>query len=105
MTLQSVIADADLWEGEMRGLVIDGCKVLLLRTGGEVRAYHDRCAHLGVALSEGTLADHVLTCRAHHYTYDARTGAGINPRNTQLRTFAVVVRDGAIYIDVERDHG
>jgi toluene monooxygenase system ferredoxin subunit len=103
MTMRSVIADRELWEGEMRGLVIDGRKVLLLRVGGEVHAYHDRCAHLGVALSEGTLADHVLTCRAHHYTYDARTGAGINPATTQLRKLDVVVRDGAIFVDVDHD--
>ena len=103
MALQSVMPDNELWEGEMRGLVVAGQKVLLLRVRGEIHAYQDRCAHLGVALSEGALADCILTCRAHHYTYDASTGAGINPKTTRLRTFEVAVRDGAIYVDVEGD--
>jgi toluene monooxygenase system ferredoxin subunit len=103
MALQSVVPDDELWDGEMRGLVVAGRKVLLLRVRGKVHAYEDRCAHLGVALSEGVLADCVLTCRAHHYTYDASTGAGINPKTAQLRAFPVEARDGAIYIDVEAD--
>lgn len=61
-------------------------------------AYEDRCAHLGVPLSEGTLEAHVLTCRAHHYSYDARTGAGINPKNVRLVGVAVAVRDGRIWL-------
>jgi toluene monooxygenase system ferredoxin subunit len=101
MALQSVMPDGELWDGEMCGLVVAGRKVLLLRVRGEVYAYQDRCAHLGVALSEGALADGILTCRAHHYTYDASTGAGINPKTARLRKFEVVVRDGAIYVDVE----
>lgn len=104
MALRAVMPDEELWDGEMRGLVVGGRKVLLLRIGGEVRAYLDRCAHLGVPLSEGAFADGVLTCGAHHYTYDATTGAGINPKTTQLRVFRVVVREGMIHLDVEGDH-
>jgi toluene monooxygenase system ferredoxin subunit len=105
MALQSAMPDSELWDGEMRGLVVAGRKVLLLRVRGEIHAYEDRCRHLGVALSEGALADCVLTCSAHLYTYDATTGAGINPKTTQLRAFEVVVRDGAIYVDVEDRRG
>lgn len=104
MPLQSVMPEDELWDGEMRGLVVAGQKILLLRVRGEIHAYQDRCAHLGVALSEGALADCILTCRAHHYTYDASTGAGINPKTTQLRVFEVVLRDGTIYVDVEGHH-
>jgi toluene monooxygenase system ferredoxin subunit len=105
MALHPALPDGELWEGEMRGLTIAGMKVLLLRVRGEVHAYLDRCVHLGVALSEGSLADCVLTCSAHHYTYDASSGAGLNPKTTQLRVFQVVVRDRTIYVDVggERD--
>lgn len=100
MVLSRAAASADLWEGEMRGVVIDGKKVLLVRIGGQVRAYEDRCAHLGVALSEGSLEGAVLTCRAHQYEYDVRSGAGVNPRSVKLRAYPVEERDGDILVEV-----
>ncbi len=86
----------ELWIGEMRGVLVDGRRVLVLRLEEGVFAYEDRCAHLGVPLSEGTLEAGVLTCRAHHFQYDARTGAGINPRDVRLATVPLRVDAGLI---------
>jgi toluene monooxygenase system ferredoxin subunit len=96
------MALAELWDGEMRGHVVDGHKVLLVKVDGRVCAYEDRCAHLGVALSEGELTGGVIVCRAHHYRYDARTGAGVNPKSVQLQALPVAIEDGMIAVDLER---
>jgi len=79
---------------------VDGHDVLLVRLNGVVYAYENRCAHLGVALSEGRLDGSVLTCRAHHWQYDVRSGAGINPATACLRCFAVKIEDGTVFVDV-----
>jgi toluene monooxygenase system ferredoxin subunit len=105
MPLQPAMQGSELWDGEMRGLEVAGRRVLLLRVRGAIHAYEDRCPHLGVALSEGSLEGCVLTCRAHLYTYDAATGAGINPKTTQLRVLEAVVRDGAICVEAEGRRG
>jgi toluene monooxygenase system ferredoxin subunit len=101
MSMQRVERLEALWDGEMRGYVVAGRKVLLVRLDGRVFAYEDRCAHLGVALSAGRLDADVITCSAHHYQYDARTGSGVNPRSACLRAFAVAVEDGWVAVDVE----
>jgi toluene monooxygenase system ferredoxin subunit len=101
MALEPTVPTDDLWEGEMRGVVARRRKILLLRLDGVVRAYEDRCAHLGVPLSEGTLAGGVLTCRAHCYEYDARTGAGLNPQTVCLTCIRAEERDGRIFVEVE----
>jgi toluene monooxygenase system ferredoxin subunit len=88
----------ELWIGEMKAVSADGRRVLLLRLEEGVFAYEDRCAHLGVPLSEGKLEGAVLTCRAHHYCYDARTGAGINPKNVHLVQVPLAVRDERIWL-------
>jgi toluene monooxygenase system ferredoxin subunit len=93
---------ADLWDGEMISRVVGGRKVLLVRLGDEIRAFEDRCAHLGVALSEGTLERGVITCSAHHYQYDARTGQGVNPRAVCLSRYPVRVEAGTILVEVDR---
>lgn len=90
----------ELWIGEMRGVVIDGVPVVLVRLEDGVRAYEDRCAHQAVKMSEGRLAGEVLTCRAHEWSYDARSGAGLNPESARLRRVAVKVEAGEILVDV-----
>ena len=94
-------ADLDeVWDGEMVPRGVGGCRLVLVRLGDTVLAFEDRCVHLGVALSEGTLEDLVITCSAHHYQYDALTGRGVNPKAACLTRFPVRIEGGAIWVDV-----
>ena len=79
MAFSPIIAAAELWDGDTIARRVEGLDVLLVRLNGFVYAYENRCAHQGVALSEGRLEGNVLTCRAHHWQYDVRFGSGINP--------------------------
>lgn len=100
MAFTRVAALDELWDGEMIARPVGRRRVLLVRLGDQVSAFEDRCAHLGVPLSQGRLDGAVLTCSAHHYQYDARTGCGINPRSVCLVRFPVRVEDGAILVEV-----
>jgi toluene monooxygenase system ferredoxin subunit len=102
MTAHRVAALADLWIGDLVPAQVAGTRVLVVRLGDEVRAYLDRCAHLGVALSEGTLEGGVLTCSAHHWQYDVATGRGINPDTVCLVRFPVTITDGEVYVELAR---
>lgn len=91
----------DLWSGEMVGVCVSGRRLLLINLDGEVFAYEDRCAHLGVALSGGRLASGVVTCPAHEWCYDARSGRGINPKNASLTRLDVRIKGDEIWVDVD----
>ncbi len=101
MAFEPVLEAEELWIGEMRGVTLRGRRVLVLRTEDGVRAYEDRCAHLGLPLSLGKLEDGVITCRAHHYQYAACSGCGVNPERVRLRPYPVRVSDGQIAVDVD----
>ena len=101
MAFRPLIAATELWDGDMTARRVNGQDVLLVRLNGVVHAYENRCAHLGVALSEGRLDGIVLTCRAHHWQYDVRAGSGINPATACLRRFAVKVEGGTVFVDVD----
>lgn len=97
---QRVAAPEDLWEGEMRGLMIQRLPVLMARVDGKLCAYVDRCPHLGAALSRGTLDGTVLTCRAHHWQYDIRSGQGLNPSSAKLRALPIEIRQEGVFVDI-----
>jgi toluene monooxygenase system ferredoxin subunit len=92
--------EAELWIGEMRGLVVAGVPVLLVRSEGGVCAYRDRCPHQGYPLSEGTLDRGVITCPVHHHTFDAESGGGINPPRPCLTALPARVEGGRILVEL-----
>ncbi|MET0703228.1 MAG: Rieske 2Fe-2S domain-containing protein [Mycobacterium sp.] len=79
----------DVWEGEMRAVSLGAVDVLLCNINGQVHAYQDRCPHLASPLSQGELRENLLTCGAHEWVFDAKTGTGVNPEDARLQRFSV----------------
>jgi nitrite reductase/ring-hydroxylating ferredoxin subunit len=94
------LIEADsLWDGEMESFDVDDAEVLVVKVDGQIQAYDGICPHQSQSLVEGDLEGGVLTCRAHEWQFDARTGEGINPRDTCLRRHDVrVTSDGMVEV-------
>lgn len=90
----------DVWEGEMCAVSLGAVDVLLCNIDGQVHAFQDRCPHLASPLSEGELRDNILTCAAHEWVFDARTGNGVNPEDACLRRFPVRVDGDRILVQL-----
>jgi nitrite reductase/ring-hydroxylating ferredoxin subunit len=103
------VADAGaVGRGEMKGLVLETMKVLLVNLDGDLIAYEDSCPHRGVALSCGALEplSGTLTCAMHLWRYDARTGKGLEDhQRAALRRLPMKVEDDGIWVDVGGDVG
>lgn len=91
-----------LWEGEMRAVSVGAVDIVLCNIDGLVYAYQDRCPHLANPLSEGELRDNLLSCVAHEWVFDARTGNGVNPEDACLRRFPVRVDGDRILVSLEQ---
>jgi len=92
------MAEDDLREGELTGIEVAGKKLVLLNIDGEIRAFEDRCPHLSSRLSEGDIDGRTLTCAAHLWEFDAVTGKGTDPGNSQLNVFETCMADGNIEV-------
>jgi|KBSMisStandDraft_5_1062788.scaffolds.fasta_scaffold2416960_1 toluene monooxygenase system ferredoxin subunit len=105
MSFRRVADAASLAPGQMKGLLVETTKVLLVNVGGDLRAYEDSCPHRGVALSCGTLEAESgrLTCAMHLWQYDARTGKGVNPRGVALRRLPMKLEGDGIWVEVDGD--
>ena len=93
----------DIWAGEMRAVHLGAVDVLLCNVDGMLVAYQDRCPHLANPLSAGVLSDGVLTCAAHEWEFDARTGRGVNPASACLRRYPVKLDGTEIFVGVGED--
>lgn len=79
----------------------DGTPVCLVRHEEQVHALHDRCTHAEYSLSAGELLpDGSVQCLWHGATFDCRTGGVCRgPATEPVRTFAVRVVDGAVFVE------
>ena len=100
MTFTRVAQASELWEGELRAVEVDGRKLLLVNLGDRIVAYVDRCPHLGVPLSRGTLEGELLRCSGHDWEFDVRSGKGINPARSCLQAVPIKVEGQDVLVEV-----
>lgn len=102
MAFERVAAVSDLREGRGLCVQIDGIDVGLFRVGDRVYAMENRCPHAGDPLSEGVLEGCVVTCPAHGWQIDVRTG--FRPEDADgfpLPCFSVKVDRDEIFVDLK----
>ena len=94
-----VLSEADLAEGAVRRVEVEGRAVLLHRQGSEVHAMENACTHAGGPLDEGEVKDGVVTCPWHGSQFRLRDGQVCRGPATysQLRLQARV-RNGQIEV-------
>jgi 3-phenylpropionate/trans-cinnamate dioxygenase ferredoxin subunit len=103
MTWLHALALGEIFQNEMVAVRVAGRPILLVHLDDGVRAYDDRCAHQGHALSRGALEGCVLRCPVHGWTFDVRDGCSVNPRAASLAAHAVRLVDGSIFVELDID--
>jgi nitrite reductase/ring-hydroxylating ferredoxin subunit len=83
-------------------VLVRGIEIGIFRVGDEFFALENACPHAGHPLSEGTLEGYVVTCRAHGWDFDLRTG--FRPGDDDgfpIPRFPVRVEGESLFIDLE----
>jgi 3-phenylpropionate/trans-cinnamate dioxygenase ferredoxin subunit len=83
MTFVKACSLADIPDGGVVGVEVEGTPVALVRQDGDVHALRDVCSHAEVALSEGEVYDGTLECWLHGSCFDVRTGKPTGPPATR----------------------
>lgn len=73
------IGHADLDDGDLIAVEVEGKKLAVCRIGGEYRAFEDRCPHMDWPLTEGYIVDDTLYCSLHLASFDPKTGSCLGP--------------------------
>ena len=97
-----VLPAAELRDGELIPVEIDGRPVVLVRHAGDFYAVQNNCSHKDFPLSEAGFdpRDEVLVCAWHGGCFDLRTGAAVVlPATEPVETFPVrISADGWVEI-------
>ena len=93
----------DLPSGARKVVYLDRQQVALFNVDGELFALSNRCSHARGPLSDGEVEcgedGCTVTCPWHEARFDLATGRVVDGiASSPVRTFAVEVRDGVIYI-------
>jgi nitrite reductase/ring-hydroxylating ferredoxin subunit/Fe-S cluster biogenesis protein NfuA len=76
-------------EGELQAVTVAGESLVLWRRGGAISCFQNACAHLGMPLDAGDVADGILTCPHHGFRYDLGSGECLTAPEVQLQPHAV----------------
>ena len=89
-------------DGTMRMAWVDGTdQVLVVNTGGTLRAMQGICSHEYFELDKGFLTRDSLTCALHMSRFDLETGEALDPpAELPLAMYPVVVENGRILIEI-----
>ena len=91
MTSTHSVSLAELREHGHLRVASEGCAALVTWVDGAAYAVADACPHRATSLSGGLLRDSVVTCPAHLWQYDVRTGARHDTSGEGLATYPVTV--------------
>ena len=90
---------SEIKPGEMMSVEVDNEQVLLVNLDGNIHAVDDICSHAYATLSEGDLSGEEVECPLHGGSFNAITGAPINPpANESLRVFSVQIEGDDILV-------
>jgi nitrite reductase/ring-hydroxylating ferredoxin subunit len=95
----TVLAEAELAEGELRRVSVGEASVLLVRDDGQIHALANTCSHAGGPLDEGELADGCVICPWHASTFRLTDGHIVRgPASVPQPAYQTRVRDGKIEV-------
>jgi 3-phenylpropionate/trans-cinnamate dioxygenase ferredoxin subunit len=83
---------------------VEGTRLAVVRSQGEVHALRDNCSHSDVPLSEGEVYDGVIECWLHGSCFDLRTGkADGNPATEPVAVYPTRIDGNEVLVSLPTD--
>jgi nitrite reductase/ring-hydroxylating ferredoxin subunit len=99
-----ICARADIAPETVLAFDVGDRRLAVFNIGGRFYVTDDECTHAAASLADGMLEGDVIECAVHMGAFHVPTGAvRAPPCAVALRTYKVVLRDGDVCADLDRD--
>ncbi len=99
-----VCSQAEIAPDTVKAFEIGGRTLAAFNIGGKFYVTDDECTHASASLADGMLDGEVIECSLHFGAFHVPTGAvKAPPCSFALRTYKVLLRDGDVLVDLDRD--
>lgn len=88
-----------------RCVAIAGGRAVVVRVGGEILAFENRCLHQDSPLAGGMVRDGILTCPFHFWRYHLPDGTKIGEEGHRLASYPVTVEQNEVVVELPEDDG
>lgn len=95
---QPVCAVEKLVEGQGRTAFLGTTRIALFKIEDAIYAIKNACPHAGASLSMGELRGLVVTCPRHDWRFHVGSGACLNKKMFQARTWPTLVAHGQVWL-------
>jgi nitrite reductase/ring-hydroxylating ferredoxin subunit len=98
-----VCSVSDVAENSVQRFEIGTSVLAVYNIGGTFYATDNECTHGAASLADGILEGGIIECTLHFGAFDVKTGAAIQaPCFVALRTYKIAVKDGQVFVDLDK---
>jgi nitrite reductase/ring-hydroxylating ferredoxin subunit len=97
---------SDIPENSVKRFEVGNQVLAVYNIDGSFYVTDDECTHGAASLADGILDGEIIECSMHFGAFNAKTGEAVQaPCSIPLRTYKVIVRDGELCVDLEKEAG
>jgi 3-phenylpropionate/trans-cinnamate dioxygenase ferredoxin subunit/naphthalene 1,2-dioxygenase system ferredoxin subunit len=101
MTAKKVGTVKELEYTPLKGVVVDGKEILIVKAGTKIFAIGNKCTHMGCKLSSGKLEGETVRCPCHGSMFNVMTGDVVKgPAKKPEPSYTVTVEKDEYSIDL-----
>lgn len=106
MAEEAVCSVSDVPENSVKAFEVGTTTLAVYNVGGAFFATDNECTHGAASLADGILEDDVIECTLHFGAFNVKTGEAVQlPCHLPLRTYKVAVKDGQVFVDLDKEAG
>ena len=99
-----VCSKSDVAPDSVKAFAVGAHTLAVYNIGGVIYVTDDECTHAAASLADGMIEGDVIECCMHFGAFHIPTGKVVQPPcEVPLRTYQVVLRDDAVFADLDRN--
>ena len=99
----AIARDDELKPQQMKRIVVDGKRLLLCNSNGELHCVDEMCSHEDYSLYLGCIKDGKIKCSLHGSYFELATGTPTcEPADQPIRTYPVKIESGQVWVKISQ---